>query len=192
MGKAKKRIATIFTVGAILVIIILLFYMDISKRKNNEELEAAEGREQAVKLLERDLETNYPETPREVAKYYSSITEALYSGLEDQDVEALAIKILELYDEEFLQNNTQEKYLTDLYSEIAAWNKAERTITNFLLVNDELETRETVDGKEYATVYVSYIIMERGKVSEVRKYLLRKNEEGNWKILGWETLPKEE
>lgn len=192
MGKVKKRLATIFTAAVLLIIIGGLLYMDVAKRRNIKSQESAAKHAQALKLLDRDLDADYPETPREVAKYYSGITKALYSGLEDRDVEALAYKILELYDDEFLQNNPEDKYLKNLYSDIAAWNKEKRTITNYLLVNDELETKETVDNKEYATVYVSYIIMDKGKTSEVRKYLLRKNDDGNWKILGWEVQPKEE
>jgi hypothetical protein len=191
MSNAGKRISSIIGGTLVVIIIVLLFYMDWSRKNNEEKAATDKTLTEAEKLLERDLETNYPETPREVAKYYSSITKALYSGLKDDEVEALAKRILLLYDEEFLQNNPEDKYLKDLYSDIAAWNDAKRKITNYLLVNEDKEEKVEMDGRDYATVYVSYFILEEGKASETRKLLLRENEDGKWKILGWETIPED-
>ncbi len=186
MVNTGKRISTVIGGILVVIIIILLIYMDVSRRSSEEKAANNKSLTEAGKLLERDLNTNYPETPREVAKFYSSITKTLYSGLGDDEVKALAKKILELYDEEFLQVNPEENYLKDLYSDIAAWNKADRKITNYLLVNEEMEEKWEADGREYATVFVSYYILENGKASETRRYLLRKSEEGKWKILGWD------
>lgn len=186
MGKLRKRITSIIAIILVVTIVVLLIYMEWSRKTNMKEKATEKSLTEAEKLLERDLDTNYPGTPREVAKYYSSITELLYSGIEDDEIEGLAKKIRLLYDDELLQNNPEEIYLTDLYSDIAAWNKAKRTITNYLLVNEELETRQERDGREYANVYVSYTIQERGKVSEVRKYIMRKSEDGKWKIFTWD------
>jgi Fe-S cluster biosynthesis and repair protein YggX len=192
MSNAAKRISSI--IGGILVIIIiaLLFYMDWSRKSNEKQAASNKTLTEAEKLLERDLDQNYPETPREVAKYYSSITKALYSGLKDDEVEALAKRILLLYDEEFLQYNPEDKYLKDLYSDIAAWNNEKRKITNYLLVNEDKEEKVEMDGREFATVYVSYFILEEGKASETRKFLMRKSEDGKWKILGWEVTAGDE
>ena len=182
MGKLRKRITSAIAIILVVTIVVLLIYMEWTRKTTLKEEAAEKSLTEAEKLLERDLDTNYPGTPREVAKYYSSITELLYSGIEDKEVEGLAIKKRLLYDDEYLQNTPEEIYLTELYSVIAAWNKADRTITNHMLVNEELETREEVDGKEYANVYVSYTIQEKGKVSEVHKYIMRKSEDGKWKI----------
>lgn len=191
MGKAGKRIATIFTTAVIITIIVLLFYLDNMKNKDKKAEETALRNEAVELLLNRNMEKDYPSTPYEVADYCSKITEFLYSGIEDSYIEALALKIREIYDDEFLESNEEEKYLKDLYSDIAAWKKAERTITNYVVLNEE-NNRKTIDGREYATIRVSYTIMQKVKVSEIRKYLLRRDEDGNWKILGWETEPKED
>jgi hypothetical protein len=56
-------------------------------------------------------------------------------------------------------------------------------------VNEDQENKVEMDGREYATVFVSYFILEDGKASETRKFLMRKSEDGKWKILGWEIEP---
>ncbi len=185
MRKASKRITSVIVTILIIAIIASLFYLEWSQRSNEKKKVNNETLTEAGKLLERDLVTNYPETPREVAKYYSNITKVLFSGLKDDEVEALAKKVLELYDEEFLMNNPETTYLKDLYSEIAAWNKAERKITNFLLVDEEKDKRWEQDGREYANVIVSYFTLDERKNSQTRNYLMRKSEDGKWKILGW-------
>lgn len=191
MGKAKKRITTAFAVVMIGTIIILLIYLEWSQRSSSKKVASENIREEVQSLLEKDLELYYPETPREAARLHGQMTKALYSGIGDEEIEALAKKIRLLYDGELLENNPEDKYLKDLYSEIAAWNKAERKITNYLIVNEDLEVREVIDGREYATVYVSFTITDQGKRTELRKYLLRSDEDGRWKVLGWEVIPEE-
>lgn len=192
MRKASKRITSVIVTILIIAIIASLFYLEWSQRSNEKKKVNNETLTEAGKLLERDLVTNYPETPREVAKYYSNITKVLFSGLKDDEVEALAKKVLELYDEEFLMNNPETTYLKDLYSEIAAWNKAERKITNFLLVDEEKDKRWEQDGREYANVIVSYFTLDERKNSQTRNYLMRKSEDGKWKILGWKYNEEEQ
>ena len=192
MRKASKRITSVIVTILIIAIIASLFYLEWSQRSNEKKKVNSETLTEAEKLLERDLVTNYPETPREVAKYYSNITKVLFSGLKDDEVEALAKKVLELYDEEFLMNNPETTYLKDLYSEIAAWNKAERKITNFLLVDEEKDKRWEQDGREYANVIVSYFTLDERKNSQTRNYLMRKSEDGKWKILGWKYNEEEQ
>jgi len=118
--------------------------------------------------------------------------QTLYSDLKDEEVEALALKIRELYDTEFLDNNPEADYLKNLYTEIAEWNEAKRKISYFFLVNEELEQESVIEGKKYAVVHVSYTIQEKGKFSETWRFLLRLNEDERWKILGWDFVPEEE
>ncbi len=192
MGNAAKRITSIIVTILIIAIIASLFYLDFSQNKMKMKEASNKVLTEAEKLLARDMNTNYPETPRELAKYYSNITKLLFSGLEDDEVEALAKRALELYDDEFLNNTPEQMYLKDLYSEIAAWNKAERKITNYLLVNEDKAERWEKDGREYANIYVSYYTMGESKGSQTRNYMMRKSEEGKWKILGWKYVLEED
>lgn len=187
----KKRVMNIIGVLLIVTIISLLFYMEWQRRSEEKKEASVQKTSVIEELLARDLEKDYPKTPKEVIEYTSSITKALYSKAEDDEIKDLSKKLLGLLDEEFLAINPEEKYLVNLYSEIAAWNKVDRTITKYLFVNEEREAVETFEGRRYATIYVSYTIQQKGKVTEVRKYLLRTNEKNEWKILGWDVVPED-
>jgi hypothetical protein len=186
MKKAKNRTTATIVVMTILAIIILLFYYYWSNRTTPLEDASGDNLTEVEKLINKDLELYYPETPREVVKLFSSMIKNLYDNPKDEEVEALAIKIRELYDEEFLASNPQEVYLQNLYTDIAAWKEKDRRITNYLLVNEDLEKESEIEGVKFSVNYVSFTIQENGKFTETWKILLRQGEDKNWKILGWQ------
>ena len=70
-------------------------------------------------VILRNLETNYPPTPKEVVKYYSEITKCLHNeNYTDEQFEQMADKLLALYDEELAENNPKDQYLKDLKNDI--------------------------------------------------------------------------
>ena len=112
------------TKGLIIVIILVLlvagYYYYLSHRTVDEPEEVTIS--QAQDLLLRDLNRNYPPSPKDVVKYFFDITSCLYNEkLSEADVEALAMKVQELYDDELIANNPKDEYLTELKSEIAAF-----------------------------------------------------------------------
>jgi hypothetical protein len=186
MGKSKKRTTTTIVVMTLLAVIILVFYYYWSNRTDPLEDASVENLTDVEKLLKKDLDIYYPETPREVVKLFGSMMKTLYDNLEDDEIEALATKIRELYDEEFLTNNPLDTYLNSLYTDIAAWKEKDRRITNYLLVNDDLEQESEIDGVKYSVNYISFTIQESRKFTETWKVLLRQDKDSKWKILGWE------
>lgn len=189
MKKAKKPKSTIFTIISIVAVVLVLLYVNQSQQTNKLKETSLEKLTEVEKLVELDFENEYPETPRDVAKLHGDMTRLLYSGVEDDEVEKLAIKIRDLYDEEFLSNNPEEQYFTNLYSDIALWRQLDRRIENNFVINEDLEEIKELDGEEYATAFISFTIMEKGKTSEHRRYLMRKDKDKKWKILGWEYIP---
>lgn len=192
MSKSKKRTITTVISMSIVAILILLLYFYWTNRTDPLNEASVENLSEVEQLLNKDLELYYPETPRELVKLYSSMMKVLYTEIDDTQTKALALKMRELCDTEFLDNNPEESYLNNLYTEIAAWKEKDRRITNFLLTDEDKNENNVIDGKEYATVYISYTFQEKSKFSETWRYLTRKNEEGDWKILGWEYVPEEE
>lgn len=190
MRKAKRRTITTIITMTIAAILILMLYFYWSYRNPSKEASVKELTE-VEKLLEKDLELYYPETPREVVKLYSNMMKTLYTGITDKEVEGIALKLRELYDTEFFDNNPETEYLKNLYSDIAEWKDNDRTITYFILKDEAMDQEGVIDGKEYAVVNASYTIQEKGKYSEVWRFLLRKNDDKKWKILGWQLMPEE-
>lgn len=191
MYKAKNRTAATVVTMLVIAFAVLSFYFYWSYRSVPLEETPEENMTEVEKLLNKDLEQNYPETPREVVKLYGSMMKVLYDNISDDEVKALAIKIRELYDEEFLELNPEEAYLKNLYSDIASWKENNRRISTSYLVNQELEQNKELDGREYAVVYISYTIQENMKFTETWKVMLRQNENKQWKILGWQIVPEE-
>ena len=191
MKKAKRPISSVFTVISIAAVIVVLIFVNQSKQANNLKETSKEKLSEAEKMLELDLDADYPETPRDVAKLHGDMTRLLYSGVEDDEIKKLAIKIRALYDEEFLNNNPEEQYLSILYSDIALWLQLKRRIEYNTVVYEDLEEIVVQDGQEYATAFVSFTITEKGKTSEIRRYLMRKDKDNRWKILGWEYVSED-
>jgi len=187
MRKAGKRTAATISVMVLLAAIILTFYYYLVNRIPSEE-DPVQNMTETEKIIAYDLEANYPQTPRETVKLFGRIMKALYNDPADEDIEPLALKIRELYDEELLDNNPEETYLNDLKTDIATWKEDKRRITNYLLVREDQEQEKELDGMKYSVNYVSYTIQKNGKSTETWKVLLRQDKEQKWKILGWETV----
>ncbi|TAH66342.1 MAG: hypothetical protein EWM47_10255 [Anaerolineaceae bacterium] len=188
MKKTKKPMSAIFTLISIGAVILVMVYMNQSKQADKLKETSLEKLSEVEKLLELDLDKDYPQTPRDVAKLHGDMTRLLYSGVEDDEIKDLAIKIRDLYDDEFLNTSSEEQYLTNLYTDIALWNRVDRRIEYNLVVNEEDEEIYELDGKNYATAFVSFTITEKGQTSELRRYIMRKDNEDKWKVLGWEYL----
>lgn len=189
MKRAKRPKGNMFTLISIIAVMLAMFFVTRYQKAGKQKEATMESLSEVQKILNMDLESDYPKTPREVAKLHGDITRLLYSGIEDDEIKDLAIKARELYDEELLEKNPMDQYLKDLYSDIALWIKLGRKIENNFVVNEQDEEIIKKDGKEYATAYISFLITEKGKTSEQRKYLLRKDNNKKWKVLGWEYMP---
>lgn len=189
MKNAKRRTTSTIGFMSLFAILILLFYYYWSNR--TEPLEDASANLSEVdKILNEDLTSNYPETPREVVKFFGRIMKALYDKPKEDEINPLAMKVRELYDEEFLNNNPEDTYLTNLKTDIAQWVKKDRRITNFLMEKESTEVEKEVDGEKYSINYISYTIQENGKFTETWRVLLRQDKFKRWKILGWEFVPQ--
>ena len=141
-------------------------------------------------LITKDLEKNYPKTPREVVKEYVEITECFYAEeYTEEELEALVDMTLILMDEEFAGVNPKDDYLKKVKAEIAAFELAERTIVSYTLESSNDVEYGTIDGEESAIVQVSYFIKEKTSCSRTyQDYLLRMDDDGNWKILGFKKV----
>jgi hypothetical protein len=184
--KGKRRTAATITLMTILAVVILITYYYWTHR--TEPLSSENNLTEVQKLVNKDLDLYYPGTPREVVKLFASMMQTLYNNPEDKDIGALALKLRDLYDQEFLNSNPEDAYLSNLDSELKVWKEKNRTITNYLLINEEQEKVSEIDGVKYATEYISFTIQENSKSTEIWNVLLRQAVDGQWKILGWEPV----
>jgi uncharacterized membrane protein len=142
-------------------------------------------------LLNKDVSANYPATPREVLKLYNRYLLCLYGvdgeELTDTQVQELGKKMRELYDEELLESNTEEINLSNLEQELASFQKADKVMIQTNVGDSNDVDYIDVDGADGALLQASYFIREGSKEFSrtYQQYLLRKDDEGDWKILSF-------
>lgn len=176
----KSYVVVIAIICIALIVGGYVFWMKQSEKpSDNVELTAVQ------KLITKDLEKNYPATPREVVKIYNEIISCFYNEEYTEDeLEALGNQARYLMDEELLANNPKDNYFKNLKAEIADYKRDERIIISYNLCSSNEVQFVTVDERECAYVKTSYFIKDKtGHSRTYQMYVVRKDDEGNWKIL---------
>ena len=107
-----------FIIVIILLILVIGYYFYLSNRDvepKEEDIKLTEAQE----LLLRDLDRNYPPTPKEVVKYYFEITKCLYN-------EELSESLAELD----IEYDTMKCMYDTLLEELRAQQESEKTATS--------------------------------------------------------------
>ena len=172
---------------AVVTLLIIVAYYCCSKieRDNNEKMV---NKSEISKITSKDLELNYPTTPKAVVTYYSEIISTIYKiDMTDKELELVTKQMRGLFDEELLLLNTYDTYLKNLKADIAAYKAAKRYVSAFTVENGYNIEYITYKDKDYAKVDVQYFVIEDGNLKYVfEEYTLREDEDGKWKILFWE------
>lgn len=139
------------------------------------------------KLILKDLESNYPSTPRAVVKLYNQIITCYYSSeFKDDEFEKLVDQALLLFDDELKAKNPKDEYMKTLSNEIEEYKTKNKTISQTAVCSSNDVLYRNDNGDEIAYVNASYFIKEgKDHVKTYEQYVLRKDEKGNWKILGY-------
>jgi len=192
MKKKNKKSSSLklVIVIAILAVLVLVYYYHLSSRRGAPTEETDVTLTVVQEVLSRNLTANYPPTPKEVVRYYSDITECFYNEeYTEEEFQQLAVQIQGLYDKELIANKTQEQYITDLQTEILTFREMNYTISSYTLSSsvDIENSKFTRDGYEWAKVYCYYSLSDGTRILKTSEvFLLRKDEEGHWKIYGWD------
>ncbi len=181
----KGKGATVIVAILIIASTVVLYYNHWNDKVVSQDEVLSAEQDELEYLLGINLDKDYPRKPKEVVDMFSRIIQSMYSQIGDEDTDVLAIKVRTLYDEELLAANTEERYLNNLYTEIAQARESDISISRYLFVNEDKETYENIDGQEYANIYVSYTMKQKSRFIETKRFLLRKDEDNRWKILGW-------
>lgn len=185
----RSGIVSIIITCVILVAVIggFAFYLGHKSRTSGEEVVESTA---VQKVLQKDLERNYPPTPKEVVKYFAEITKCFYNEeYSDEDLEKLAVQIQELYDEELVANKSQEDYMQDLRSDIASMKENKYTIVGYD-VSPSTDVEFFMQNEDScARLYCNFYVKQgAGNVPSLEQFVLRKDTEGHWKIMGWDLV----
>ena len=189
MGAGQKK--NVNSNKTILIIVLLMvavvgYYCYLLNRSNTEEKEPEITAVQEVLL--RDMQRSYPPTPKEVIKYYNEIMKCFYNEDCTQDeIEDLGMRARELYDEELLANNEWGAYIINLTAEIMYYKENEMKLTGCAVAASTDVDMFEKDGYSFARLSSGYTVLQgKETTSTIQVYLLRKDENGHWKIYGWD------
>lgn len=188
MNKSKKSSKKTIVVMTIFLIVIVISYYFIRTSTKPLIKIGTDNATEYDKLLAKDIENNYPSSPREIVKLYNRIMKCLYNqDLKDEEIDKLSEVLRALLDEELLNNNPNDTFLIDLKSEITTYRKASRTIINYTVQGNKDVSYWEKNEEDLASVVSSISLKENSDYTKVfHKYILRQDNDGKWKILGWE------
>lgn len=190
MNKTTQKVLYAFVGMLFAAALIVVVYYLLSEGKINLSKQTEPSSKEVEKLLEKDLENGYPETPAELVKLYWRYNKCIYNNsVDDKEFEALLDQLRKLYDKEFLalDENSRENMLKNLKKDQSEYAKANRTISNYIVQQNSTVKYGKVDGKDCASVISVAMTKQKSERKQTyEKFLCRRDEDGNWKIMGWE------
>ena len=187
--KMKKRIVSISVVLVLACAIVALYmYIDRSGKEAKEPVNTM-----AEQILAKNLDTNYPPTPYSVAELYCGIVECIYSAdTTEAQLEALVRMERELFDEEFAAINPYDSLLAATKADLETAKEKKLVFTGYVLDKASNVSKWKKDGDEYASIMFQLMSKsDVGSGGSYRNLIMRKDAEGRYKILGWETADGE-
>lgn len=182
----KSTLGTFVGMIAVALILIILYKNITDENKTEQQVNTEVTKVQV--LLDKEIETNYPATPREVVKLYLRIMSCYYNeDLTEDELQGLATQARLLFDEELLQNNPWDEFYANLKSELQLYQEEGKVVVSYEVDKGSAVNYYTKDNSEYASIEAQIITRDsRIRYSTNEKFILRKDTDGNYKILGWQ------
>lgn len=149
-------------------------------------------------LLSYDMIEDYPKTVRETVKLHCRYLKCIYNeGLSEEFTEdelfTMNQKMRQLFDEELLELNSQDNQLQSLKDEITLYEANKQKFVSYTLAEASQIQYNTDSGVEYAKMRVTVAMtIDGASLSADEEYILRQDEEGKWKILGWQVIQQDD
>lgn len=174
----------------VLAVVIVLYSRHMAQITKGEEGEAVNNASVVTETLMRNLTTDYPQTPKEVIKYFSDITQCYYNEeYTEAELIKLADQMLLLYDDELVGYKTHEDYILDLKSDISYYKDNNYTISSYAPSASTDVEYFTEDGFEWARIWCVYTIKSGKNWKPIQEvFILRKDEKSHWRIYGWQLV----
>ena len=169
--------------------LVIGYYIYISNKDFRTESSKEKEKDTIEKLLASDLEKEYPSNPREVVTFYSDLICCIYNDeITEEQMDILVVKLRTLFDLELLEQNPLKEYVEDLKTEVADYKKKKKTIASYQVSKNSEIIYQEMDAENYATMSGYYRVKTKksNPVTVCEEFLLRKDKEGYWRILGWE------
>ena len=190
-NKTRTTIITVVTM-IILVAAIIIAFIFVQKRLDSEGNVKGSDDSDVEELIKVDFENDYPPTAHEVLRYYSRFLKCYYNEkLSDEQVELLAEKNHQLFDEEVIKVNPLPQYINNLKNEIEQYKKNKITMVNWNVQNAADAKKEKKGDNNIINLKASFFLKSGKNYTKTYEvFHLREDSDGNWKILSWEITNK--
>ena len=176
-----------FTIAMfIVVIVVVAFYSIMTNRFGSRPEEQSSS--EVDKLLNYDFVDNYPKTVRETVKLHCRYMKCAYNdNFTKEQLYTVNQNIRQLMDTELLAINSEESQLQALENDIQFYIDNKQKYVSYSLAEASQIKYNTENDVEYAKIRVGTMLRVDGAtVKGDQEYLLRKDAQGRWKLLGWQ------
>lgn len=167
--------------------VVIGIYFAITRGMNTDTKEIPAETSEADALIKKDLDWEYPATPREVLKLYCRITKCLYNDdLTDEQIKKLVSQVRNLYSFDLLENNAEDEQIAFIKGDRVEYKKDKKTIFSFAI--DSASNIEYIDTKAGKTALIKmYFTLKAGANMErsFEEFSLIRQDDGKWKIAAW-------
>ena len=182
----KKGGMQAFTAAVFIIVIIVVFLYSLATNKFGRRKEL-EPTSEVDKLLNYDFVDNYPKTVRETVKLHCRYMKCAYNdNFTKEQLVTVNQNMRQLMDSELLSINSEETQLKGLQNDIQFYIDNKQKFVSYSLPEQSQIKYNTENDVEYAKIRVGTMLRVDGAtVKGDQEYLLRKDAQGRWKILGW-------
>ncbi len=164
--------------------IILGVYMMITRVKGKPAKDEDYQLTAVDEITTTNLDKNYPADARMVVELYGKIMRTMYRETYDENQQNKMITVLAgIMDDELLAN--QNNFPKSIKNEIKEKKDGDYSIVTYIVQAKEPDVVK-VDGKKMCTVECLFSLRKgTSHVPITYDFIMRQDEDGKWKILGW-------
>ncbi|RKM59471.1 MULTISPECIES: DUF6715 family protein [unclassified Butyrivibrio] len=174
-------------------LIVLGMYLLLTRNKEKEpKYDESYALSSVDEITTTNLDKNYPANPKKVVELYAKTMQILYRETYSADQELKMITVLSgLMDDELLAN--QANFTQSMRNEVQERKKEDYSISNYVVLTKDID-ETTVDGRKMCHVDLMYSLRKGTSGTSILKYryVMRQDDAGNWKIMGWDLAPNDE
>jgi hypothetical protein len=184
-----KKLAQLIGVLCLIGALVLAAFFALNQRADDSVFSKNEKENTEVQnILSKDIDRNYPATVREVVRLFSRVSKCYYNEtVSMEEFNDLIEFQRKLFDEEFLENNPLDNFTNNLMAEIDAAKAKEKRMAAYRVQKQSSVTAWQSGDNHFASIIASYTMSAKGELPTrtYEEFLLREDENGRWKIVGW-------
>ncbi|MBO4394799.1 MAG: hypothetical protein J5819_00445 [Eubacterium sp.] len=186
IAKKRRSIVTFSFVICLIAVAAVGGYYQIMKRQKMQS-EVKTPTTELEKLIAKDLDIGYPETPTEVMKLWGRLNQCIYNtNVTDEEFDQLLKQLRKMYSTDLLEQNPEDQHRENFKAEVEQFKDDKKKIVSYTADVGTAVKYKTINNRDCAYLRISYF-MNTGGRSYAKTFqdfvLVRQND--RWKVLGF-------